>query len=141
VSVRKVCGGAEVYIHLFLTLALVGGERSVSHSCFLTPEERSKLNRRLSGPQSRSGCFGKERYFLPLTRIELAVLGRSACNLAVAIPITVQRTVALPLVMYGCETEFSVLKGEQKLRIFENRVSSKIHIGVSTNAKEKYPCA
>ena len=134
-------GGAEVYIRLFLILARDGGERSVSHSCFLTPGERSKLNRRLSGPQSRSGRFGKERYFLPLTRIELAVLGRSACNLAVAIPITVHRTVALPLVMYGCETELLVLKGEQKLRIFENIVSSKMRIGASKNAKEKYPCA
>jgi hypothetical protein len=135
VSVKKVCGGAEVYIHLFLTLARDGGERSVSHSCYLTPGERSKLNRRLGGPQSRSGRFGKERYFLPLTRIELAVVDRSACNLAVAIPITVHGTVALPLVTYGCENEFSVLKGEQKLRTFENRVSSKIHIGVSKNAK------
>jgi hypothetical protein len=136
-----VCAGAEVYIHLFLTLARDGGERSVSHSCYLTPGERSKLSKRLGGPQSRSGRFGKERYFLSLTRIELAVLGLSACNLAVAIPITVHRNVALSLVLYGCETEFSVLKGEQKLRIFENRVLSKIHIGVSKNAKEKYPRA
>jgi hypothetical protein len=43
----------------------------------------------------------------------------------------------LPLVLYGCETEFSVIKGEQKLRIVENRVLRKIHIGVSKNAKEK----
>ena len=50
---------------------------------------------------------------LALTRIELAVLGRSACNLTVAIPITVHRTVALLLVFYGCENEFSVIKGEQ----------------------------
>jgi len=80
------------------------------------------LDRRLGGPQSQSGRFRKEIYFLPLTRIELAVLGRSVCTLVVAIPITVHRTVALPLVMYGCETEFPVLKGEQKLRIFESRV-------------------
>lgn len=111
-SVKKVGGGAEVCIHLFLTLPRDGGERSVSHSCYLTPGERSNLYRRLGGPRSRSRRFGKERYFLPLTRIELAVLSRSACNLAVAIPITVHRTVALPLVVYGCETEISVLKGE-----------------------------
>jgi hypothetical protein len=47
----------------------------------------------------------------------------------------------LPLVLYGCENEFSVINGEQKLRIFEKRALSKTHIGVSKNAKEKYPCA
>jgi hypothetical protein len=77
-------------MHLFLTSA--GGGRSVSRSCCLTPVERFKLNRRLGGPQSRSGHFGTERDFLPLTRMEPAVLGRAACNL-VTVPITVYRTV------------------------------------------------
>jgi hypothetical protein len=30
-------GGADVYIHIFLTLALVGGEWSASRPCCFTP--------------------------------------------------------------------------------------------------------
>jgi hypothetical protein len=33
----KTYGGVDVYIHIFLTSALVGGERSASRPCRLTP--------------------------------------------------------------------------------------------------------
>ena len=73
------------------------------------------MNKRLGGRQSRSGRSGEERdVFLAPDENQLTVLDRSAFNLAVALPITVHRTVALPLVLYGCETEFAVLKREQK---------------------------
>jgi hypothetical protein len=35
----KVCGGVDVEIHIFLTLALVGGEWSASRPCRFTPGE------------------------------------------------------------------------------------------------------
>jgi hypothetical protein len=37
----KVYGGMEVYIHVFLTLALVGGEWSISRPGRFTPGERA----------------------------------------------------------------------------------------------------
>jgi hypothetical protein len=37
----KAYGGADVYIHVYLTLALVGGERSASRPDHFTPVERT----------------------------------------------------------------------------------------------------
>jgi hypothetical protein len=37
----KAYGGVDVYIHIFLTLALVGGEWSASHPSCFTPGERA----------------------------------------------------------------------------------------------------
>jgi hypothetical protein len=37
----KACGGVDVYIHIFLTSALVRGEWSASHPGRFTPEERA----------------------------------------------------------------------------------------------------
>jgi hypothetical protein len=51
-------GGVDVQTHLFLTLALVGGEWSASRPGCFTPGERAPLyplDRRLGGPQSWSG--------------------------------------------------------------------------------------
>jgi hypothetical protein len=51
----------DVWIHIFLTSTLVATEWSVSHPCRLTPRERPQhpLDRRLGGPQSRSGRHGE----------------------------------------------------------------------------------
>jgi hypothetical protein len=49
----KTCGGMEVYIHAFLTSAKRGDDWSVSHQC--------PMDRRLGGPQSRSGCDSEEK--------------------------------------------------------------------------------
>jgi hypothetical protein len=54
----------DVDIHIFLTLALVGGELSSSRLGRLTLGEtavRYPLDRRLSGPQYRSGRRGEEK--------------------------------------------------------------------------------
>jgi hypothetical protein len=37
----KTYGGVDVYIHVFLTSAVVGGEWSASRPCRFTPEERT----------------------------------------------------------------------------------------------------
>jgi hypothetical protein len=42
-SAMKTYGGVNVYIHVFLTSALVGREWSDSRSCRLTPGERAAL--------------------------------------------------------------------------------------------------
>ena len=55
-------GGEEVQLHPFLTSAVDGGERSVHAPAAIThPIPQYSLRRRLSGHQSRSGGFGKER--------------------------------------------------------------------------------
>jgi hypothetical protein len=33
----------------------------------------------------------------------------------------INKTVILPVVLYGCETRFQTVRGEHKLRVFENR--------------------
>jgi len=50
----KTYGGVEIQLHAFLTSALDEGECSVSRPSPFTP--RYPLDRRLCGPQSRSGC-------------------------------------------------------------------------------------
>jgi hypothetical protein len=40
--------------------------------------------------------------------------------------ITVYRTIILPVVLYGCETCSLILREEQRLRVFENRVLRRI---------------
>jgi hypothetical protein len=53
----KVYSGVDVWIHIFLTSALVGGEWSASLSAALPQgnSPRYPLDWRLGGPQSRSG--------------------------------------------------------------------------------------
>jgi hypothetical protein len=54
----KAYEGVDVYTHVFLTSAPVGGERSASHPGHFTPGEKAPqypLNRRLCGTQSWSG--------------------------------------------------------------------------------------
>jgi hypothetical protein len=53
-----------------LTSALDGGEWSASRPGRFTPRERAPLDRRLGGPQSRSGCGGEEKNSDPPPGIE-----------------------------------------------------------------------
>jgi hypothetical protein len=60
----KAYEGVDVYIHIFLTSALVGGEWSASRPCRFTPRLKSPrypLDRRLSEPQNRAGRCGEEK--------------------------------------------------------------------------------
>jgi hypothetical protein len=64
----KTYGGVDVYIHIFLTSTLAGDEWLVSRSVRFTTGERAPrypLDRRLGGPQSRSG--GREEKILDYT--------------------------------------------------------------------------
>jgi hypothetical protein len=55
--------GVDVQIHIFLTLALVGGEWSASRPPGKSP--RYPFYRRLGGPQSWSGQYGEVKIFYP----------------------------------------------------------------------------
>jgi hypothetical protein len=61
----------EVQLLSFLTLALDGGQLTSSPG-HITPEKEEwyPLNRRVSGPQRRSGRFGEEENNLPLRGFE-----------------------------------------------------------------------
>jgi hypothetical protein len=52
----KAYGGVDIEIHILLTSAIVGGEGSASP---LYPQYA--LNKRLVGPQSRSGRLGEDK--------------------------------------------------------------------------------
>jgi hypothetical protein len=63
----KTYGGVGVYIQVFLTSALVGGEWSASRPCRLTPGEESVYPLdRLGGHQSRPGRYGEEKILDPI---------------------------------------------------------------------------
>jgi hypothetical protein len=54
----KAYGGVDVYIHIILTSALVGGEWSASRPCRFNPGERAPGTNWIGGwvdPQSQSG--------------------------------------------------------------------------------------
>jgi hypothetical protein len=57
-------------IALFLTSVEDGGEWSASCPCRFTSEKWYPLDRRLGGPQSRSGRYGEEENPLHLSGIE-----------------------------------------------------------------------
>jgi hypothetical protein len=63
----KTYGGVDVWIHILLTSAIVGGEWSASHPCRFTPEKspRYPFYRKLGRPQSRSGRHGEVNIFDP----------------------------------------------------------------------------
>jgi hypothetical protein len=54
----KAYGGVDVFIHIFVTSALAVEEWSAS-------SPRYPLNKRLGGPQSRSGRFAEEKILDP----------------------------------------------------------------------------
>jgi hypothetical protein len=64
----KAYKGVDVYIYIFVTSALVGGDWSASRPGRFTPgwSPRYPLDRRLVGPQSWSGWHGEENS--PLAR-------------------------------------------------------------------------
>jgi hypothetical protein len=74
----KVYGGVDVYIHIFLTSALVGGEWSASRPGRFTPGERAPGTHWLEGWVSpRVGLDDVEkRKFLNLPGLELRPLDR-----------------------------------------------------------------
>jgi hypothetical protein len=53
-----------------------------------------------------------------------------SCLLYNDIKIKIYRTVILPVVLYGCETWSCKLRGQHRLRVFENRVLRKIFMSV-----------
>jgi hypothetical protein len=76
----KAYGGVDVYIHIFLTLALAGGEWSASRPGRFTPGERAPSTHWIGGwVNPKSGLDDVEkRKFLPLPGLELRPLGYSA---------------------------------------------------------------
>jgi hypothetical protein len=75
-------GGVNVYIHIFFTSALVGGEWSASRPGRFTPEERASGTHWIGGwVDPRAGLDDVEkRKFLTLPGLELRTLGRPARN-------------------------------------------------------------
>jgi hypothetical protein len=76
----KAYGGVDVWIHIFLTLALDVGEWSVSRPCRFTLGETASVTKWMGGwVDPRAGLDDMEkRKFLPSTGLELRPLGRSA---------------------------------------------------------------
>jgi hypothetical protein len=76
----KAYGGMDVQIHIFLTLALVGGEWSNSCPCHFTPGERTPSTLSIGGwVGPRAGLDDVEKgKFLTLQGLELRPLGRPA---------------------------------------------------------------
>jgi hypothetical protein len=69
----KICAVVEVHFHAFLTSALDGGEWSASRPRSLYLQGKSpwyQLDRRLGGPQSRSGRGGEEKNSQPSPGVE-----------------------------------------------------------------------
>jgi hypothetical protein len=76
----KMVGGVDVQIHVFLTLALVGGEWSDSRHGLLTPGEKAPGTHRIGGwVDPRAGLDDMEKWkFLTLPGLELRPLGSPA---------------------------------------------------------------
>jgi hypothetical protein len=73
----KAYWGAEVYLHAFLSSALDGGEWSALRPGRFTPREMAPcfpLNRRVGGPQSRSGRGGVKKNSQPLPGLETPII-------------------------------------------------------------------
>jgi hypothetical protein len=87
----------DVWIHIYLTSALVGGEWSASRLGRFTPGKslRYQLDKRLGGPRNQSGRHGEENNLAPTgTRTPTP---RSSSPKPVAIPTKLSR---LPLFIY-----------------------------------------
>jgi hypothetical protein len=76
----KVHGGVDVYIHIFLTSALVGVEWSASRPCRFTPGESAPGTHWMGGWKGpRIGLNDvKKRKLLTLLGLKLQPLGRPA---------------------------------------------------------------
>jgi hypothetical protein len=98
----------EVYIHIFLTSALIWGEWSASRPGRFILEKNlwfPPLVRRLGSPSKRCWGFGEETYSLPLSRIELRFLCHLACSI---VPIYFNDIVYLP---FHIKRVWMILKG------------------------------
>jgi hypothetical protein len=76
----KAYGGVDVYVHIFLTSALVGGEWSASRPCHFTPGEGASGTHWLGswvGPRA-SLDDAEEKKFLTPPGLELRLLSRPA---------------------------------------------------------------
>jgi hypothetical protein len=78
----KAYGGVDVYIHIYVTSALAGGEWSASHPCCFTPGERTPPTHCIRGwVDPRAGLDDLEkRKLLTLLGLELQPLGLPACS-------------------------------------------------------------
>jgi hypothetical protein len=75
----KAYGGVDVYIHIFLTSALFGGEWSASRPGRFTPREGGPGTHWIGWVGPRAGLDNMEkRKFLTLPGLELRPLGRPA---------------------------------------------------------------
>jgi hypothetical protein len=76
----KAYKGVDVWIHIFLTSALAGGEWSASHPCRFTPRERAPGTHWIgSWVSPRAGLDDVEkRKFLTLPGLDLRPLNRAA---------------------------------------------------------------
>jgi hypothetical protein len=78
----KAYGGVDVQFHIFLTLALVGGEWSASRPGRFTPRERAPGTHWKAGwvgPRTSLDDMGKKK-ISPLTGLELQPLCHPACS-------------------------------------------------------------
>jgi hypothetical protein len=76
----KAYAGVDIQIHIFLTLALFGGEWSASRPCRFTPGERTPGTHWIGGwvdPRADLDDVGKWKFLPPLV-LELRPLGRPA---------------------------------------------------------------
>jgi predicted oxidoreductase len=78
----KAYGGMDVYIHIFLTLELAGGEWSASRRGRFTPGERAPRTHWIRGwVDPRVGLDDVEkRKFLTLLGLKLQPLSHQACS-------------------------------------------------------------
>jgi hypothetical protein len=76
----KAYGGVNVWIHIFLTLALAGGEFSASRPSRFTPKEPAPGTHWIGGwVDPSAGLDDMEKWkFFTLPGLELRPLGRSA---------------------------------------------------------------
>jgi hypothetical protein len=74
----------------------------------------------------------KHNRMLPLKNIKRRLISGNACYRSVQnlqsknVNIRIYKTIILPLVLYGCDTWSQTLRGEHRLRVFENRVWRRI---------------
>jgi hypothetical protein len=78
----KAYGGVDVWIHIFLTSALAGGEWSASRPCLFTPKERPSGTHWTGGwMDHRASPDNMEKWkFLPPLGLELWPLGHPALS-------------------------------------------------------------
>jgi hypothetical protein len=75
---KKAYGGVDVYIHLFLTSALAGGEWSASRPGRFIPGERAPGTHWIGSWEADCLDDVEERNFLTLRGLEIRPLGRPA---------------------------------------------------------------